>query len=220
MTQKEKKQLALDVAAALESLYPEAECALEWGGKEPWRLLVMSRLSAQCTDKKVNDVSRTLFLRYPTMEQMAEADIAELESIIRPCGLYRMKAKNIVESLRQLIDDFDGTLPSDMDDLLSLSGVGRKIANLLRGDVFGIGGIVTDTHFIRICRRLGFYSDRMTDPKKIERLFSPLLPIEMQTDFCHRIVFFGREYCSSQSPKCDMCPLRELGNYKEKSCKT
>ena len=103
MTQKEKKQLALDVAAALESLYPEAECALEWGGKEPWRLLVMSRLSAQCTDKKVNDVSRTLFLRYPTMEQMAEADIAELESIIRPCGLYRMKAKNIVESLRQLI---------------------------------------------------------------------------------------------------------------------
>ena len=195
MTQKEKKQLALDVAAALESLYPEAECALEWGGKEPWRLLVMSRLSAQCTDKKVNDVSRTLFLRYPTMEQMAEADIAELESIIRPCGLYRMKAKNIVESLRQLIDDFDGTLPSDMDDLLSLSGVGRKIANLLRGDVFGIGGIVTDTHFIRICRRLGFYSDRMTDPKKIERLFSPLLPIEMQTDFCHRIVFFGREYC-------------------------
>lgn len=216
MTQKEKKQLALDVAAALESLYPEAECALEWGGKEPWRLLVMSRLSAQCTDKKVNDVSRTLFLRYPTMEQMAEADIAELESIIRPCGLYRMKAKNIVESLRQLIDDFDGTLPSDMDDLLSLSGVGRKIANLLRGDVFGIGGIVTDTHFIRICRRLGFYSDRMTDPKKIERLFSPLLPIEMQTDFCHRIVFFGREYCSSQSPKCDMCPLRELCNYKEK----
>ena len=220
MTQKEKKQLALDVAAALESLDPEAECALEWGGKEPWRLLVMSRLSAQCTDKKVNDVSRTLFLRYPTMEQMAEADIAELESIIRPCGLYRMKAKNIVESLRQLIDDFDGTLPSDMDDLLSLSGVGRKIANLLRGDVFGIGGIVTDTHFIRICRRLGFYSDRMTDPKKIERLFSPLLPIEMQTDFCHRIVFFGREYCSSQSPKCDMCPLRELCNYKEKSCKT
>ena len=216
MTQKEKKQLALDVAAALESLYPEAECALEWGGKEPWRLLVMSRLSAQCTDKKVNDVSRTLFLRYPTMEQMAEADIAELESIIRPCGLYRMKAKNIVESLRQLIDDFDGTLPSDMDDLLSLSGVGRKIANLLRGDVFGIGGIVTDTHFIRICRRLGFYSDRMTDPKKIERLFSPLLPIEMQTDFCHRIVFFGREYCSSQSPKCDICPLRELCKYKEK----
>lgn len=216
MTQREKKQLALDVAAALERLYPSAKCALEWGDKEPWRLLVMSRLSAQCTDKKVNAVSIPLFERYPTMEQMAEAQIEELEELVRPCGLYRMKAKNIKESLRQLIDEFDGKLPSDMDQLLSLSGVGRKIANLLRGDVFGLGGIVTDTHFIRICRRLGFYSDRITDPHKIEKLFTPLLPIEMQTDFCHRIVFFGREYCSSQSPKCDICPLRELCKYKEK----
>lgn len=216
MTQKEKKQRALEVAEALCELYPNAECALEWGGVEPWRLLVMSRLSAQCTDKKVNDVSRTLFEVYPTMQEMAEADLETLESIIRPCGLYRMKAKNIKEALRSLIEDFDGTLPSDMDDLLSLSGVGRKIANLLRGDVFGLGGIVTDTHFIRICRRLGFYSDRMTDPKKIEALFTPLLPREMHTDFCHRIVFFGREYCSAQSPKCAICPLSGLCNYKEK----
>lgn len=216
MTQREKKQLAVKVADVLSEVYPNAECALEWGGREPWRLLVMSRLSAQCTDKKVNDVSRTLFERYPTARAMAEADIGELESIIRPCGLYRMKAKNIKEALRQLIDDFGGELPSDMDALLSLSGVGRKIANLLRGDVFGLGGVVTDTHFIRICRRLGFYSDKITDPKKIEAIFIPLLPTEMQTDFCHRIVFFGREYCSSQSPKCAVCPLIELCKYKEK----
>ena len=216
MTQKQKKQHAQKVAEALCELYPDAECALEWGGREPWRLLVMSRLSAQCTDKKVNDVSRTLFRAYPTMQEMAAADLETLESIIRPCGLYRMKARNIKESIRQLIEDFDGVLPSDMDSLLSLSGVGRKIANLLRGDVFGLGGIVTDTHFIRICRRLGFYSDRVTDPKKIEELFTPLLPREMHTDFCHRIVFFGREYCSAQSPKCSTCPLSELCKYKEK----
>ena len=176
----------------------------------------MSRLSAQCTDKKVNEVCRVLFEVYPTPEAMADADIETLEELIRPCGLYRMKAKNIRESLRRLIDDFGGELPSDMDELLSLSGVGRKIANLLRGDVFGLGGIVTDTHFIRICRRLGFYSDRVTDPKKIEALCSALFPREMQTDFCHRIVFFGREYCSAQSPKCRVCPLSELCNYKQK----
>ena len=217
MTQREKKQLALDVADALARVYPEAECALEWGGREPWRLLVMSRLSAQCTDKKVNDVCRRLFCVYPTLESMAEADIDMLEELIRPCGLYRMKAKNIRESCRQLIDDFAGELPSDMDALLSLSGVGRKIANLLRGDVFGLGGVVTDTHFIRICRRLGFYSDKITDPKKIEAILTPLLPTEMQTDFCHRIVFFGREYCSSQSPKCSICPLRQLCQYKAKN---
>ena len=109
-----------------------------------------------------------------------------------------------------LVDEFDGELPSDMQSLLSLPGVGRKIANLLRGDVFGLGGIVTDTHFIRICARLGFYSESERDPHKVERIFTPLLPTEMQTDFCHRIVFFGREYCRAQSPRCDVCPLCDL----------
>lgn len=209
MTQREKKQLTLDVAAALAQLYPSAECALEWKG-EPWRLLVMSRLSAQCTDKKVNAVSIPLFERYPTPEAMADADLAELEEIVRPCGLYRMKAKNIKDSLRMLIDVYGGTLPSDMDELLALPGVGRKIANLLRGDVFGLGGVVTDTHFIRICGRLGFYSEREKDPVRIERLTTPLIPTELQTDFCHRIVWLGREYCTSQSPKCHSCPLAHL----------
>lgn len=209
MTQKEKKKLALDVAAELERIYPNAECALEWQG-EPWKLLVMSRLSAQCTDKKVNTVSRPLFERYPTPEAMAEADITELEELVRPCGLYRMKAKNIRDSLRILVDEHGGVLPSDMTALLALPGVGRKIANLLRGDVFGLGGVVTDTHFIRICGRLGFYSEREKDPGKIEKLFTPLLPTELQTDFCHRIVWFGREYCTSQSPKCPECPISHL----------
>ena len=209
MTQKQKKQLALDVAAELEKIYPNAECALEWQG-EAWKLLVMSRLSAQCTDKKVNTVSRPLFERYPTPEEMADADITELEELVRPCGLYRMKAKNIRDSLRILVDKHGGILPSDMDALLALPGVGRKIANLLRGDVFGIGGVVTDTHFIRICGRLGFYSEREKDPAKIEKLFTPLLPTELQTDFCHRIVWFGREFCTSQSPKCPQCPISHL----------
>ncbi len=209
MTQREKKALALEVAAELEKIYPDAECALEWKG-EPWRLLVMSRLSAQCTDKKVNAVALPLFERYPTPGEMADADIGELEELVRPCGLYRMKAKNIKDSLRILVDRHAGVLPSDMDELLALPGVGRKIANLLRGDVFGLGGVVTDTHFIRICGRLGFYSEREKDPAKIEKLFTPLLPTGMQTDFCHRIVWFGREYCTSQSPKCRECPLAHL----------
>ena len=209
MTQKQKKQLALDVAAELEKIYPNAECALEWQG-EAWKLLVMSRLSAQCTDKKVNTVSRPLFERYPTPEEMADADITELEELVRPCGLYRMKAKNIRDSLRILVDKHGGILPSDMAELLALPGVGRKIANLLRGDVFGIGGVVTDTHFIRICGRLGFYSEREKDPLRIEKLFTPLLPTELQTDFCHRIVWFGREFCTSQSPKCPQCPISHL----------
>lgn len=209
MTKKEKKALAAEIARELERIYPNAECALEWKG-EPWRLLVMSRLSAQCTDKKVNAVSIPLFERYPTPEEMADADIGELEELVRPCGLYRMKAKNIKDSLRILVDRHAGVLPSDMDELLALPGVGRKIANLLRGDVFGLGGVVTDTHFIRICGRLGFYSEKEKDPQKIEKLFTPLLPTELQTDFCHRIVWFGREYCTSQSPKCTSCPLSHL----------
>lgn len=203
------KTQASDVANALERVYPEAECALKWGG-ESWRLLVMSRLSAQCTDKKVNAVSVPLFSKYPTPEAMAEADITELEEIIRPCGLYKMKARNIIDSCQKLVSEYGGVLPSDMDALLSFPGVGRKIANLLRGDVFGIGGVVTDTHFIRICGRLGFYSEDEKNPQKIERIFAPLLDEDRQTDFCHRIVMFGREYCRSQSPLCDRCPLSEL----------
>ena len=217
MSKAKLKKHASDVADALERVYPDAECALKWQG-EPWRLLVMSRLSAQCTDKKVNIVSVPLFSKYPTPEAMASADVSELEEIIRPCGLYKMKARNIIDSCKKLVSEYGGELPSDMDALLEFPGVGRKIANLLRGDVFGIGGVVTDTHFIRICGRLGFYSEDEKNPQRIERIFTPLLDEERQTDFCHRIVMFGREYCRSQSPLCDRCPLSELCE-KHRKCK-
>ncbi len=203
------KKHAEAVDTALAALYPKAECALLWQD-EPWRLLIMARLSAQCTDKKVNAVSVALFDKYPTPEKMAEANIGELEEIIRPCGLYKMKAKNLRDSSKMLIEDYDGTLPSDMQELLSFPGVGRKIANLIRGDAFGLGGIVVDTHFIRICGRLGFYPEKDKNPLKIERIFTPLLQKEKQTDFCHRIVLFGREICKAQSPLCTSCPLKEL----------
>ena len=208
MTKKDKIQLAALVDKTLEQLYPSAECALLWGG-EPWKLLCMARLSAQCTDKKVNDVSKILFSRYPTPDALAEARIEDIEEIIRPCGLYKMKAKNLRDSMIMLIGKHNGVLPSDMDVLLSYPGVGRKIANLLRGDVFGLGGIVCDTHFMRICRRLGFYSETVRDPARIEKLFEPLLPKERQTDFCHRIVWFGRDVCKAQGPQCETCPLSE-----------
>ncbi len=210
MTLSQQKKLALEISTALEELYPEAECALKWQG-DPWRLLVMSRLSAQCTDKKVNAVSAALFSKYPTPEAMAEAELSDIEKLIRPCGLYRKKAENLRDSSRMLLEDFGGELPSDMDALLSFPGVGRKIANLLRGDVFGIGGIVTDTHFIRICGRLGFYPEAEKNPAKIERIFTPLLPQELHTDFCHRIVMFGRDVCKAQSPECITCHLKGKG---------
>lgn len=204
-----KKELAKEVISRLAERYPDAACALKWSG-QPWRLLVMSRLSAQCTDKKVNAISVPLFEKYPTPDAMASCEIEELEAIIRPCGLYKMKAKNIKDSCAMLIEKFGGELPSDMDMLLSLPGVGRKIANLLRGDVFSLGGIVTDTHYIRITKRLGMYPEKEKNPARIERLTEPLIPKEKQTDFCHRIVLLGREICTAQSPKCHLCPLSDI----------
>ena len=210
MTKNQLKNHAAAVADALEERYPDAECALKWEG-DPWRLLIMARLSAQCTDKKVNAVSVELFKKYPTPEAMADAELCELEALIRPCGLYKMKAKNLRDCSKALIENYGGVLPSDIDALLSFAGVGRKIANLIRGDVFGLGGIVCDTHFIRICGRLGFYPESEKNPQKIERIFTPLLPTERHTDFCHRIVLFGREICKAQNPDCENCPLKEKG---------
>ena len=215
MTQKEKKELARHTAAVLAELYPSAECALMWQG-EPWKLLCMARLSAQCTDKKVNSVCERLFAVYPTPEVLAAAELEDIEEIIRPCGLYRMKAKNLRDSMIMLMEKYGGVLPSDMDELLSFPGVGRKIANLLRGDIFGLGGVVCDTHFMRICARLGFYPESLRDPYKIERLFEPLLAREEQTDFCHRIVWFGREVCTAQRPRCDVCALSDCCVYNKK----
>ena len=166
MASKKEKQRASEIVDRLKSLYPEALCALEWGGGEEngWRLLVMGRLSAQCTDARVNIVCRELFAEYPTLESLADAPLEEIERIVRPCGLYRTKASDIKKSCRAIIDSFDGKIPDNMEDLLTLSGVGRKIANLLLGDLYHRAAIVADTHCIRICGRLCFYSEDMKDP--------------------------------------------------------
>lgn len=205
-SKKAKKERLAHVAAALEQIYPEAVCALEYD-KDPWRLLIMGRLSAQCTDARVNVVCRELFLEFPNCESLAAAPLEEIERIVRPCGLYHTKAQSIKEASAMLIDEFDGVLPDNMDDLLRLPGVGRKIANLLLGDVYGKPAIVADTHCIRICGRLGFYPETLKDPYKVELILSELADPQGQSDFCHRIVQFGRDVCTARSPKCANCPL-------------
>ncbi len=209
MPRKPKAKLTEAVIAALEARYPEAACALNWEG-EPWRLLVMGRLSAQCTDARVNLVCRDLFARFPTLDAMADAPLGEIEALIKSCGLFRGKAKNIKDACTMLRDEYGGELPSEMEDLLRLPGVGRKIANLLRGDVFGLPAIVADTHCIRICGRLGFYPETVTDPVKVEKTLVGIIPPEKQSDFCHRIVQFGRDVCTARSPACGECELCEV----------
>lgn len=215
MTKLEKRKRLSQIVERLKEIYPDAECALHYGG-DPWKLLVMGRLSAQCTDARVNIVCEELFERFPTAESMAYGDINEIEEIIKPCGLYRMKADNIREASRMLLTDFGGVLPDNMEDLLKLPGVGRKIANLLLGDVFGKEAIVCDTHCIRICGRLGMYPEKEKDPTKIERILRELIDLREGSDFCHRIVFFGREVCTARSPMCESCPLADLCLKREK----
>ena len=209
MNKAEKRAKMLEIIAALKEIYPNAECALEYGG-DPWRLLVMGRLSAQCTDARVNVVCRELFSVFPTAESMAHGELSRIEEIIKPCGLYRMKAQNIKDASRMLVEDFGGVLPSDMDDLLKFPGVGRKIANLLIGDIFGGDAVVCDTHCIRICGRFGMYPESLKDPTKIEKILRELIPTGEGADFCHRIVCFGRDTCTARSPLCTACPIRGL----------
>lgn len=189
-----------------------ADCALEAGG-DPFKLLVMARLSAQCTDARVNKVSVDLFKKYKNAAEMADADISELEDAVRSCGLYRTKAANLKEMSKILVSEYGGEVPSDMEALLSLPGVGRKIANLVRGDLYGLGGVVADTHCIRICGRLGFYPKTLKDAVRVEKILSPIIPLHEQTDFCHRIVWFGRQTCLARSPKCKECPISKLCNH-------
>ena len=203
------KKRALEADSRLAELYPDALCSLEADG-DPWRLLVMARLSAQCTDERVNIVCRDLFRAFPDAASMAQAPIEEIENLIKSCGLYRGKAKSIKEASQIVIEKYNGEIPSAMDELLSLPGVGRKIANLLLGDIFGLGGIVADTHCMRICGRLGFYPEGQKDPLKTEKIMEKLLPRENQSDFCHRIVHFGRDVCTARSPKCEVCELKSV----------
>ena len=205
MTNKEKMNQIIERLKAT----VRSDCALEYEG-DPWKLAVMARLSAQCTDARVNIVCRELFAKFPTAGAMAEGDISEIEEIVRPCGLFRTKAASIKEMSQIIVSRYSGRIPSSMDELLSLPGVGRKIANLIRGDLFGLGGIVADTHCIRVCGRLGFYPETEKDPLKVEKTLTPLVPTSEQTDFCHRIVWFGRDCCSARAPKCEECVLADL----------
>ena len=209
MQEKAKKILEL-----LEEKYKETACGLEFEG-DPYKLLIMAILSAQCTDARVNLVSKTLFLRFPTPNSMAEASLFEIEEEIRSVGLYRSKAKALKECCERLVSVYDGVLPSEMSELLTLRGVGRKVANLLRGDIFGLGGIVADTHCIRISDRLGL--SKGDSPIKTERDLEKLIPLESQSGFCHRMVLFGREICTARSPKCDECILSNLCDYRMKN---
>ena len=209
MKKADKKERMALIIEELKKIYPEAVCALEFEG-EPWKLLVMGRLSAQCTDARVNIVCRELFARFPTCENLAAASYEEIENIIRPCGLYRTKAKSIKDACVMLLEEYGGVLPCDMDELLKLPGVGRKIANLLLGDIYHMPAIVADTHMIRICGRFGMYPEKLKDPHKVEITMSELVEPAEQSDLCHRIVQFGRDVCSARSPKCAECPISHL----------
>lgn len=209
MTKKQKRERMSRIVEQLKEIYPDATCALQWEG-EPWRLLVMGMLSAQCTDARVNLVCEELFRVYPTARDLANAPIEEIEGYIRSCGLYHTKAKNAKAACALLVEEYGGVLPDEMDDLLRFPGVGRKVANLLLGDVYHKGGIVADTHCIRICGRFGMYPETQKDPLKVEHTMDELVERDEQSDFCHRIVQFGRDTCSARSPQCPTCPLREL----------
>ncbi len=203
-----KKQRAQAITEALRLLYPQAECALLFGG-DPYKLLIMGILSAQCTDKRVNAVSPALFERFPDAAAMAKGDIGEIEELIRTCGLYKTKAKNIKAACEKIVSQYNSKVPDNMEDLLSLPGVGRKIANLMLGDVFGKPAIVTDTHCIRLAARMGLTKKGEKNPLRTERELCALIEKKEQADFCHRMVLLGREYCIARSPKCGECPLNE-----------
>ncbi|MBQ7363239.1 MAG: endonuclease III [Clostridia bacterium] len=216
MTKVEKKKRLEKIVARMKEIYPEALCALEYGN-DPWRLMVMGRLSAQCTDARVNVVCRELFSRYPTAEALAGGDISDIERIVKPCGLYHTKAASIKEASRILTEEMGGVLPDTMDGLLTLPGVGRKVASLILGDVYRQHVVVCDTHFMRIMGRLGMYREGFRDPDKIEKIMLELMPKGEGSDFCHRIVFFGREYCPARGNDCASCPMSDLCLHAEKA---
>lgn len=195
----------------LQRAYPDAVCSLTWDG-DPWRLLVMGMLSAQCTDERVNKVCPALFGHFPTVHDMTTGErtqtIAVVAEDIRSCGFWRVKSENIVACAHRIVADYGGAVPSTMEALLTLPGVGRKIANLVLGDAFGQPGIVADTHCIRVNGRLGFYPETLKDPAKVERLLDAVVPKAEQAAYCHRMVLFGREYCTARLPRCEACPLR------------
>lgn len=192
------------IILALKERYPDAVCALHY--EKDYELMIAVRLSAQCTDARVNIVTPSLFAAYPSLEEMAKADVSDVERYIHSCGFFRQKAKDIVQSCQMLLNEYDGKVPDSMEKLLRLPGVGRKTANLLLGDLYQEpGSVVCDTHCMRICERLGLSKGR--DPENVEKQLRSILPPDESSDFCHRIVLFGREICTARSPKCVECPL-------------
>lgn len=196
------------IIGILKSRYPDALCALHYG--KDYELMISVRLSAQCTDERVNLVTPALFAAYPSLEAIAAADIGDVEQYVRSCGFYKHKAQDIVHACQMLLTDYGGKVPGTMEELLKLPGVGRKTANLLLGDLYGQpGSVVCDTHCIRISGRLGL-TDGSKDPEKVEQQLRRILPPEESSDFCHRIVLFGRDICTARNPKCSNCPLSQL----------
>ena len=192
----------------LTGIYPDALCSLAWDG-DPWRLLVMGVLSAQCTDARVNLVAPALFAEYPDVAAMAAGEVARIGACIRSCGFWRGKSENLHAAAVRIVTVYDGRVPDTMADLLTLPGVGRKVANLVLGDAFQKPGIVADTHCIRINGRLGFYPEALKDPARVEKLLDPIVPKPEQAAYCHRMVLFGREYCTARAPRCPDCPLKK-----------
>ncbi|MBR3779498.1 MAG: endonuclease III [Clostridia bacterium] len=202
-----KKQRAIAAVEGLKAAYPEAICSLT--AENPLQLLIATRLSAQCTDARVNLVTPALFARFPTLDNLADADPEEVGAYIRSCGLYKTKARDIVAMCGMLRDVYGGEIPDTVEELTKLPGVGRKTANLVCGDVYGKPAVVADTHCIRITGRLGL-TDGTKDPYKVEMQLRKVLPPDESNAFCHRLVLFGRDTCSARSPKCGECPLREF----------
>lgn len=203
MTQKE---IALSAVQALKTEYPDALCSLD--ADNPLQLLIATRLSAQCTDARVNLVTPELFAKYPSTEAFAAADVSDIEQIIHSCGFFRQKAKDIIGLAQMILSDFDGKVPDNIDDLTKLPGVGRKTANLIVGDVYGKPAVVADTHLIRISNRLGLVDTK--DPYKVEIKLKKLLPPDESNDFCHRAVLHGRAVCDARKPKCESCVMSDF----------
>lgn len=203
-----KEELALEIIERLKKEYPDAGCTLDYD--HAWKLLVSVRLAAQCTDARVNVVVEKLYEKYPDVEALASAEPEEIEAIVRPCGLGKSKARDISACMRILKDQYDGKVPEDFDALLKLPGVGRKSANLIMGDVFGKPAIVTDTHCIRLTNRMGLV-DGIKEPKKVEMALWKIIPPEEGSDFCHRLVYHGRDVCTARTkPYCDRCVLADI----------
>lgn len=203
-----KKQRAKEIITRLKDEYPDAECSLDYS--DAWKLLVSVRLAAQCTDARVNVVVNDLYEKYPNVNELAEAPVEEIEKIVRPCGLGRSKARDISACMKMIRDEYGGEVPDDFDALLKLPGVGRKSANLIMGDVFGKPAIVTDTHCIRLVNRMGLV-DGIKEPKKVEMALWKLIPPEEGSDFCHRLVYHGREICTARTaPHCEKCCLEDI----------